>query len=250
MRGYDSNMFGLGSMIDKALDLLRSHVPVEGYYVCFSGGKDSEVVLDLVRLSGVRYEAHYNYTTVDPPELVRFVQSEYPGVLIDRPKETMFALIERMMTPPTRLMRYCCRVLKEYGGGGRVCVTGIRSEESQSRSKRSDVEGGEYLGKSYVNPIFRWAADDVWEYIRSRGLKYCELYDQGFERIGCVGCPMTGKHREAEFARYPGIKRAYIAAMSKAIVRRESRWVDPCDGKSRPARWISGEEMFAWWVSQ
>jgi phosphoadenosine phosphosulfate reductase len=104
------------------------------------------------------------------------------------------------------------------------------------------------LGKSFVNPIFCWSVDDVWEYIRGRGLRYCELYDQGFDRIGCIGCPMTGKHRDAEFARYPGVKRAYIAAMDKAIVRREARWVDPCDGKIRPVRWTSGQEMFDWWV--
>ena len=66
--------------VQLAIDRLREFEPEDGYYVAFSGGKDSQVVLDLVRRSDVKYDAHYNWTTVDPPELARFIKREYPAI--------------------------------------------------------------------------------------------------------------------------------------------------------------------------
>lgn len=88
------NIFG--SRYDKvkmALDRIRTFVPDEGYFVAFSGGKDSVVIKALCDLAGVRYDAHYNVTTVDPPELVRFIRKAYPDVIFDRPEMSMRQLI-------------------------------------------------------------------------------------------------------------------------------------------------------------
>jgi len=100
-----------------AIDRLKAFCPPEGYYVAFSGGKDSVVIFDLVKRSGCKFDAHYNLTTVDPPELVKFIRQQHPEVTIRRPEKTMWKLIVENGMPPTRLIRYCCRILKEGGGG-------------------------------------------------------------------------------------------------------------------------------------
>lgn len=245
MRLFEGNIFGLDRLVEKSIRLLKEHEPSDGYYVAFSGGKDSTVMFDLVKRAGVKYDAHYNVTTVDPPELVLFIRHQYPEVVWERPAKTMYALIERMMTPPTRLMRYCCRILKEHGGEGRMVVTGIRAEESQARSKRSEIDSDRNNPKDYVHPIFMWSENDIWQYINERQLPYCSLYDEGFERLGCIGCPMAGrKGREREFRRWPGIERAYIAACQKAVNRRIER------GMPTIPFWQTGQEMFDWWMER
>ena len=87
----------------------------EGYYLAFSGGKDSVVIYTLAKMAGVKFEAHYHLTTVDPPELVRFIKREYPQVKVDRPELSMWELIIKKRIPPTRKVRYCCEALKEQG---------------------------------------------------------------------------------------------------------------------------------------
>ena len=131
--------------IDKvqiAINRLKLHEPPEGYYVAFSGGKDSCVILDLVKRAGVKYDAHYNLTTVDPPELVQFIRREYPEAWEQRnkPEKTMWDLIVQKRMPPTRLVRYWCQYLKEGGGIDRIVITGVRHQESAKRAKRKMVE--------------------------------------------------------------------------------------------------------------
>ena len=131
----ENTLFGLRDKESEALDLLRQHEPPEGYYVAYSGGKDSTVILDLVRRSGVKYDAHYNVTTADPPELVYHIRRQ-PEVICDRPTMSMWELIPKMGIPPTRMTRYCCAVLKERAAHGRTVITGVRAAESVSRRKR------------------------------------------------------------------------------------------------------------------
>lgn len=127
--------------VEEAVSLLRDFEPAEGYYLAFSGGKDSCVVKALCDMAGVKYEAHYSVTSVDPPELVRFIRKHHPDVIFDVPHYndgrpiTMWNLIPKKKMPPTRLARYCCAVLKETGGKGRVVLTGVRWAESINRTK-------------------------------------------------------------------------------------------------------------------
>ena len=109
-----------------AIERLKAFEPeTEPYYLCYSGGKDSDVIRILAELAGVRHEIHHNHTTVDAPETVRYVRS-IPGVVIHHPELTMWELIVKNKRPPTFQARYCCSALKEPGGKGRLKVTGVR----------------------------------------------------------------------------------------------------------------------------
>ena len=127
--------------VDKAIMRLQAYEPEEGYFLCFSGGKDSSVIKALADMAGVKYDAHYHSTSVDPPELIRFIKDNHPDVIFDYPRDedgnriTMWNLIPRKKMPPTRIVRYCCKELKEQGGKGRLKVTGVRWAESVNRKK-------------------------------------------------------------------------------------------------------------------
>lgn len=125
--------------VEKAIKRLQLYEPPEGYYLCFSGGKDSVVIKALADMAGVKYDAHYNVTSVDPPELVRLIKREYPDVIFEHHYDkngkriTMWSLIANTKCPPTRHIRYCCKHLKEAGGKGRLKITGVRWAESTMR---------------------------------------------------------------------------------------------------------------------
>ena len=248
----ERELFGEKDLVKQAITRLKVYEfkaleksPEEGYYVAFSGGKDSIVILDLVRRAGVKHKAYYNITTVDPPELTKFINLHYQSVTKNHPKENMWQLIERKMIPPTRMVRYCCQELKEASGRGRVVVTGIRWAESSRRAKRKATESCfNHHDRFFVNPIIEWEDSDVWEYIRERGLPYCSLYDDGFKRIGCIGCPMSTKRKE-EFERYPFFANAYRRACDKAF---EKRVKTPFKKEGRHLTFKNGAEMFDWWM--
>lgn len=86
--GYD-----LGDYIRESIDFLRQHEPPEGYFVGFSGGKDSITTLQLCKLAGVSHQAFYTYTTIDPPEVVKFIRAHYPQVQWLRPAKSFFACV-------------------------------------------------------------------------------------------------------------------------------------------------------------
>lgn len=131
--------------IDMSLKRIETFQRPEGLYLAFSGGKDSVVTKRLLDMAAVQYDAHYRVTSVDPPELVRFIRDTYPDVDREVPRDdtgkpiTMWNLIPRKLMPPTRLVRYCCEELKESGGEGRMTVTGVRWAESRNRQGNQGV---------------------------------------------------------------------------------------------------------------
>ena len=134
---HQLNIYGKDK-VQVAIDRLKSFEPEEGYYLAFSGGKDSVVIKALADMAQVKYDAHYNLTSVDPPELVQFIKT-FGDVKIDIPKDkdgkqiTMWNLILKKKIPPTRISRYCCQALKEEQSNGRMTVTGVRWSESANR---------------------------------------------------------------------------------------------------------------------
>ena len=236
----------------------------KGYYVAFSGGKDSQCVYHLCLMAGVKFDAHYAVTSVDPPELVRFIKQNYPDVHFEHQYDkngkpiTMWSLIAEHTLPPTRKVRYCCSALKETGGQGRVVVTGVRWAESANRKnthdvvdirgkrakKKADSVGAEYrlnkhgdvilnddndenrrmveqcyrTHKTMVNPIVDWTDEDVWAFLNGNNIPHCSLYDEGFTRLGCIGCPLSGsKNMIRDFERWPKYKELYIRAFQRMI---------------------------------
>ena len=267
----------------RAIQYLKTFEPQdEPYCLCYSGGKDSDVIKILAQLAGVKYEAVHNLTTVDAPETVYYVRSQ-KDVRIDKPEHTMWQLIEEKLMPPTRLVRYCCEKQKERGGKGRLKVTGVRWAESNGRKDNSGLvsiigkpktmirqateqelqfevnkKGGlvlnddnadtrKFVEQCYrtasflVNPIVDWLDDEVWDFLRHYGCRSNPLYAEGYNRVGCVGCPMKGFcNMKNDFARWPKFKENYIRAFDRMIVRRKDRGL--------PTSWNSGEECFTWWV--
>lgn len=245
--------------------------------ITYSGGKDSDVLLHLARASGIPFEVLHSLTTADAPETVRHVYDtfrrlEEKGVKCDVDKHvqpdgsrvTMWNLIPRKLMPPTRLVRYCCAVLKEGGGKDRFIATGVRWAESTARKRRGGLEvltskpqsklilsndndedrrlfeTCQLKGKRVVNPIIDRKDNEVLDYAAIEKIPMNPLYCEGFHRVGCVGCPMASKARTMEFARYPRIKAAYIRVFDRMLEERRKR--------SLPCQWQSGVDVFHWWM--
>jgi phosphoadenosine phosphosulfate reductase len=249
-----------------------------------SGGKDSAVIKELARRAGIPFEVMHNHTTADAPETVRFIRSEAKrfedmGIkyTINMPmykgkRTSMWSLIPQKLMPPTRLVRYCCSVLKETGGAGRFIATGVRWAESASRKnsrgiyekngdsehriilnndnddRRMLFENCKLKAKRTVNPIIDWTDDDVWDFLTSDDAPPCNpLYCEGWKRVGCVGCPMAGQAgRELEFARFPKYKDLYLLAFRNMLAFRNLMAERAKRGKY--INWESPMDVFNWWM--
>ena len=211
--------------IQKAAKLAQNYTG-KPLVVAFSGGKDSQTVYHLAEAAGVEFEAVYSATTIDPPEVVRFIRQQYRNVKFSVPKMSFWRLAENIRMLPNRYMRYCCSILKEQASPGRVTLTGVRREESAKRAKRpvldinkkprqfdefernaiTDVQCfGKGKEKITVNPILDWKETDVWQYLNNVvSVPHCELYDTGRHRVGCLFCPMKSRKEIVDdMQRYP-----------------------------------------------
>lgn len=245
----------LQEKVDRAIALLREHehealkLSPFGYHLGFSGGKDSCVILDLAKRSGVKFRPVYNQTTIDPPELVRFIKEYHPEVEWNRPRRNFFKALA-VNGLPTRLCRWCCEEFKESGGDGTIKLLGVRADESIQRKKRwGEVTAWRSnLGGFVVAPIVFWSDGDVWEFIRVNSLPYCSLYNEGFDRIGCVGCPMARGQRAGHFRRWPGFHRAWLVAATKYWERTHEK-IHKDGTPYSCAKYITAQDFFDWWMS-
>jgi phosphoadenosine phosphosulfate reductase len=235
------NLTGFPSLVEMSIARLREFEPPAGYYGAFSGGKDSITIKALAVMAGVQVDWHYHQTGIDPPELVQFIRQHHPDVDRITQHPGIWRLVEKKGLP-RRQGRWCCEMLKEHGGGGRVVITGVRWAESARRKNRRIFEACRKDGtKWYLNPIIDWTTKDVWEFIRGNALPYCKLYDEGFKRLGCVLCPMHGPVEVAvEQARWPKLSEAW----RRAALRYWERQTD--GGKKFP----DGDSFFQWWLTR
>jgi phosphoadenosine phosphosulfate reductase len=239
----EQTLFSYEDKVEKAIKRLKEFEPEEGYYLAFSGGKDSVVIKALADRAGVKYDAHYNNTTIDPPELVRFIKDFHKDVETHNPEHGFFHMLVKKGFP-LRQSRWCCKVFKENGGSGRRVITGIRWAESFKRTNRKMVESCyKDRTKRYFNVIIEWEDADIWEFIKQNNIPYCSLYDEGWKRLGCLMCPMSNK-RKIEADRYPRYKNAFEKAFIRLHKKRKS------EGKVSVDRWADGKEMFDWWLNE
>ncbi len=153
----------------KALKLaseMSLHYYKKPIIICYSGGKDSDVILRLAMecLNKNEFEVLHSITTVDSPITNKYVNDIFAelkekGITCsksvplgkDGKPTNMWKLIVEKQIPPTRLARYCCQILKETKTPDRVAVLGVRSAESTKRKNR-DVFGvrGGVIQQSYI----------------------------------------------------------------------------------------------------
>lgn len=249
--------------------------------IAYSGGKDSDVLVELAIRSGIDFEVVHSHTTADAPETVRYIRKRFSeledkGVKCNMvyPKYkgspiTMWSLIPLKGIPPTRKIRYCCEILKENSGNNRVISTGVRWSESKKRSSRGMfeatnknkekriilmdentedrrfIERCQLKSKISINPIVDWTETDVWDYLHDCRCPSNPLYQCGFKRVGCVGCPMAGKNsRWREFHYLPKYKDMYIKSFDKMLDN------SPLKKKSSRFDFKNGYDVFLWWMEE
>lgn len=259
--------------------------------ITVSGGKDSDVCLELAKRSGIPFEVQHSHTTVDAPQTAHhirklFYQLELSGVKckIEYPffkgkRITMWSLIPIKRFPPLRQKRYCCQILKETACRNRLLTTGVRWAESNQRKSRGELEAAgrrkadavifndslsdyeeltfnqgivlnndnhtkrqiiencEMQAKTICNPIIDWSTESIWRFIRSEDISVNELYECGFSRVGCIGCPLSNKGRYKEFRMFPTYKKAYISAFDRML-----------ENMSHKGNWKNGNDVFRWWM--
>lgn len=220
----------LQKKVDRAVKLIQSAGKIASQHgqpleICYSGGKDSDVILELAKMSGVNYRAIYKNTTIDPPGTIKHARDM--GCEIIQPKQNFRQIVEKRGMP-NRWRRFCCGILKEYKVLD-YAVVGIRRDESRARAERyREPETCRVYNKTkgiksrQYFPILDWTANDVAEFLTERKIRCHSLYydqDGKFHperRLGCMCCPLQSRlKRIASFKEHPGMARFYIKAMRK-----------------------------------
>lgn len=256
-------------------EVLNSHTTVDAPETVYH----IRETFERLRGGGIETETRqYHY-----PEATGDRYTEYRKSLNGK-AATMWNLIPIKRIPPTRLARYCCQVLKETGTPNRIAALGVRASESVKRQGRDvfGVRGGSYRqatffsldhteevhheakdrdpvwdctlikvmrehGDTVVNPIYEWTDSDIWEYINENHIKINPLYECGYHRVGCIGCPLaTYKQKQKEFADYPKYKDAYIRAFDRMVSEIKTKGREDVLGKT----WTDGEAVFNWWIEE
>lgn len=246
----------------------NSLAPEIGYHLAFSGGKDSQVLLDICKRIGIRYTAYYNNTTIDPPDNIYFIRDHYPEVRIIHPKRTFLQLIE-VKGLPTVFHRFCCDRLKEGSGAGRVLLTGVRSDESATRAKytitrvhsrrKENLDKGRnrdieqiiidnhqcIRGKDRISHsvLLGWSDENIREYHEVMKLPRNPCYARS-PRVGCMFCPYSRRGEiEYWFLQYPRWRTAILKALQTYLDNHPTAWV------INGSQW-SAEQCLDFWLSK
>ena len=185
---------------------------VDVFYVAFSGGKDSVVALDLVQraLPHNKFKVLFGDTGMEFPDTYKIVE-EIEQHCKDAKIEFLRAKSDfdpkvtwREFGPPAQTMRWCCSVhktapqiilLREYTNNPHfrgMAFTGIRGDESASRSEYEGISHGEKVRGQYsCHPILEWNSAELFSYIYERQLLINDAYKKGNSRAGCLVCPLA-----------------------------------------------------------
>lgn len=213
------------------------------FFVCsFSGGKDSQVVLDLVTRVIPERDLVVIYSDTGyelPPslelyeEVKKFYHELYPELRFytSKNKQPLMYYWDKMGAP-SRVLRWCCSImksaplavlLKELNGGVKqpsaILFDGVRAEESVSRAGRSRIgKNAKHNNIINISPILDWNATETYLYIMLRKLPFNKAYRQGFSRVGCVICPYSSKWSENIASKiYPNSITPFIDAIRTSL---------------------------------
>lgn len=260
----------LNKKIAESLDLLAKGEatalrmnPEDGYFLGFSGGKDSQAVYHLCKLAGVKFKAYYSVTGIDSPETVYFIRDNYPDVVFLHHKQNFFELIADKGLPTMR-KRFCCERLKEHFGAGECVLTGVRAEESKKRASYASIEiysrRKEHQDKKrerdenwlketehecikgqdkiMIRPILNWTTSDVFQYLNNIHAKINPEYTK-HNRVGCMICPFAShKSIETYEKEYPRFKEIILQNLKKFWEKKDEHYFD------------TPEEYYEWWKSK
>lgn len=270
-------------LLQKAEKFALMYDRQNGFHLAFSGGKDSQAIYHVAKMANVKFHAVFSPTTIDPPELIRFIRKNYSDVEFVKPKISIYnlAVIKKML--PTKKYRWCCAELKETQGSGKAVIIGVRHSESTKRAKRNEIEvrsrkySGdiqgfyEYSDKNQkfnryddalnetimtcisgkdsllVSPIIDWTEKDVWFFLNEVvKVPHCSLYDEGQHRIGCILCPMANrKQNKKDAERFPFVKQKWLST-----IKRLCENGNYCGGDIARRYNLTPEQLFDWWLSK
>ncbi len=244
--------------VETAIAILQAWEPPDGYYGAFGGGKDSVGIHKIAELAKVKVDWHYCVSPIDPPQVHKFIREYYPDVQWDYHARGFWQTVDKRQLP-MRQSRWCCEIIKEAGGIGRVVIVGNRRYEGTIRKHQKCYEQHRTLDKTFIRPIIEFTNSDIWQFIREYDLPYCSLYDEGvkrkgygkgyFKRLGCVLCPFS-RQVELETLYFPKIAALWRRACDHIIAARLSRGNLTKRGKPYKRNFKTGQELYDWWISR
>ena len=192
--GLREKMLHSVELLRKAEKIAKVYDPEDGFYLAFSGGKDSQALIHMAQLAGVQFKGHFSPTSVDPPAVIKFIRQQYPEVEFEHLKESIYTDAVRRGILPTQKVRWCCADFKEHAGAGKVTLIGIRKAESTRRAKRNEVE---FSGKKFSGDFEQF---QEW---RAKKLGFAETENRGGKircRILTLHTPRTSTARPSQAA--------------------------------------------------
>lgn len=250
-------------MITKGEKIALELSPNMGYYLAFSGGKDSLAVYYLAKMAGVKFKAFYHVTGIDDPKNVYFIKRNFPDVTFIHPPQNYFQLVEKKGLPTIK-KRFCCERLKERVGSAGFVIDGVRAEESKKRGKYAEVmvmsrrkeniakginrtldeiEENEHQcikgkDKLIMHPLLSWEESEVWEFLKMWGSPINPCYEK-IKRVGCMYCPFA-KRKEIEMygKEYPLYEKRLLLAID--------RWKRDKEKYNK----MQSAQILDWWISR
>jgi len=223
------------------------------FFIGFSGGKDSLVVMDLVqRVKNI--PAIFCNTGLEYPETIKYVEKlveNGKNLYIKKPIQNFWYFIKHIK-PPSSKGRWCCKTTKffpmvsfinDMGWNLKKTVgfMGTRGEENVKRTYYGRLDINPFLSNWNFYPIYYWNEKDVWDYITKYSLEYCALYDRKFSRLGCMICPMNADAKGENM-----VKKCYRKFYDKYFKLLNSYR----EKYNLPKKWITGNYWRFWFITK